>query len=67
MNDSSPLQFKTHKANMYMIGPTIYCFKYANDRCDLASFTNPEEAREWLITPFPTVVYKTVLDNPGQS
>lgn len=55
--------FKTHRATIRVDGDKIYCFKYVNDRCDFDIFTNYDEATEWIINPFPTLIYKAVFDN----
>lgn len=58
------IAFKTHRATVSVNDSKIYCFKYVNDRCDFEIFDDYESAKEWIISPFPSIVYRTVLDEP---
>jgi len=59
------IQFKTHSVSISRDCDhlRIYCFKHTVDRCDLESFTDIELAAEYILAPFPSIVYE--LQFPG--
>ena len=61
------IQFKTHSVAISKDSDDhrIYCFKSTRNRCDLESFDDEESAAEFILTPFPTVVYE--LKMPGEN
>ena len=65
------IQFKTYQVSVSkdLDNLHILCFKSTKDRCDLESFTTEEAAVNYILTPFPTLVYELVLpgDQPKES
>ena len=61
------IQFKTHQVAISKDDRDhrIYCFKSTRNRCDYESFVNEELAADYILTPFPTVVYE--LKMPGEN
>ena len=61
------IQFNTHSVAISKDSEDhrIYCFKATPTRCDYESFINEELAAEYILTPFPTVVYE--LKMPGEN
>jgi hypothetical protein len=54
--------FSTHRVSITIRDKWIHCFKYNNDQCTYEIFENLEEAQEWIIQPFPDMVYKLVFN-----
>jgi hypothetical protein len=65
------IEFKTHSVAISKDSRSlrIYCFKHTQDRCDLESFTDIELAAEYILNPFPSIVYELVFprDQPNDS
>jgi hypothetical protein len=61
------IQFKTHQVAISKddCDHRIYCFKSTRNRCDYESFISEELAAEYILAPFPTVVYE--LKMPGEN
>jgi hypothetical protein len=59
------IQFRTYQVAVSkdLDNDHILCFKSTQDRCDWDSFTTEEEAVNYILTPFPTIVYQLQL--PG--
>lgn len=56
------MTFRTHKNIIHIMDDKFYCFKYTNERCDIMSFTNQKECVEWIITPFPSLIYHVEIE-----
>lgn len=61
------LQFPTHTVKISRDGDRIYCFKSTDTRCDLASFTDQEEASMYIMRPFPSLVYEIKFPEDDQT
>ena len=59
------IQFKTHQVAVSrdLDNLHILCFKSTDSRCDFDSFTTEEEAVNYILEPFPSLVYQLKL--PG--
>ena len=55
------IQFKTHGVVINREDEKIHCFKFSQFSrnsepiCDYESFTDEDSAKEWIVTPFPTM------------
>lgn len=59
------IRFPSHSVQVSMdhdIGK-IYCFKYTDQRCDIQSFLDQEAAGDYILEPFPEMVYKVSLED----
>lgn len=63
------IQFKTHSVHIskHTDHARIYCFKYTDSRCDLESFDSEDMAADYILAPFPALVYELKLDGENQS
>ena len=61
------IQFKTHSVAISKDSEDhrIYCFKSTPTRCDYESFIDEHMAAEYILEPFPTVIYE--LKIPGEN
>lgn len=59
------IEFRTHSVAVSRDTDTlcIYCFKHTHDRCDLESFSDLDVAADYILEPFPSIVYELVF--PG--
>ena len=56
------IQFKTHSVSVCKDDDLrIYCFKSTKTRCDYQSFDSQELAADYILAPFPSVVYELVF------
>jgi len=63
------IEFSTHKVTISKDDSSsrIYCFKSNDHRCDIESFTDEDMAADYILAPFPVLVYRLVLDGENQS
>jgi hypothetical protein len=63
------IQFKTHSVAVSKDSDTlrIYCFKSTHTRCDIESFIDLELAADYILEPFPVLVYELVLGGETDS
>jgi hypothetical protein len=63
------IQFKTHNVSISQDTDTqlIHCFKATQTRCDLQTFTDQEEACDYILAPFNSLVYELVIPEDDQS
>jgi hypothetical protein len=63
------IQFKTHSVAVSKDSDTlrIYCFKATDTRCDIESFVDLELAADYILAPFPVLVYELVLGGETDS
>ena len=63
------IQFKTHSVTISKDSEDhrIYCFKHTHSRCDIESFTNEDQAADYIMAPFPALVYELVLGGDSES
>ena len=63
------IQFKTHSVTISKDDSCsrIYCFKHTHSRCDIESFTNEDQAADYIMAPFPALVYELVLGGDSES
>lgn len=63
------IQFKTHSVTISKDSEDhrIYCFKHTDTRCDLESFTDEDQAADYILRPFPALVYELVLGGDSES
>lgn len=63
------IQFKTHSVAVSKDTDTlrIYCFKATDTRCDIESFIDLELAADYILAPFPVLVYELVLGGETDS
>lgn len=63
------IQFKTHRV-LVSKDPDhdrIYCFKHTDTRCDLESFDSEDMAADYILRPFPALVYELKLGGETNS
>ena len=62
------VQFKTHQVFISQddITANIHCFKASDDRCDMQVFTEQDQANEYILTPFPSIVYSLIIAGDDQ-
>lgn len=60
--------FKTHQVHISKDSDSdrIYCFKSTRSRCDYAVFESEDSACEYILEPFPALVYQVVLSEDRQ-
>jgi hypothetical protein len=58
------IQFPTHRVHISKDDRSdhIYCFKSTPSRCDLASFIDIDEASDYILAPFPSLVCELILN-----
>ena len=63
------VQFKTHQVHISKddLSDRIYCFKSTNTRCDYAVFDSEDAASDYILAPFPVLVYELVLGGETDS
>lgn len=63
------IEFKTHRVLVSKDSDhdRIYCFKHTDNRCDLASFDSEDQAADYILAPFPALVYQLVIGGENQS
>ena len=63
------IQFKTHSVAVSKDTDTlrVYCFKATDTRCDIESFIDLELAADYILEPFPVLVYELVLGGETDS
>ena len=63
------IEFKTHSVTISKDshGDRIYCFKHTDTRCDIESFDSEDLAADYIMTPFPALVYELVLGGDSES
>jgi hypothetical protein len=63
------IQFKTHRVlvSKDTDHDRIYCFKATDTRCDIESFDSEELAADYILAPFPALVYELVLGGETDS
>ena len=63
------IQFKTHSVAVSKDSDTlrIYCFKATATRCDIESFIDLELAADYILAPFPVLVYELVMGGETDS
>jgi hypothetical protein len=58
------LKFPQHHAHITVTDTgRINVFKFNERTCDLNSFTNQEEASEWVMEPLPVFQYVVTIQN----
>jgi len=63
------MQFRTHAVHIRQDPESgrIYCFKYTPSRCDLASFESGDQAADYILEPFTSLVwYVSVVEDTDQ-
>jgi hypothetical protein len=57
------IHFKTYQVAISkdLDNDHILCFKSTRDRCDFDLFTTEAEAVDYILTPFPSLVYQIVM------
>lgn len=60
--------FNTHQVHISKddLSDRIYCFKSTNTRCDYAVFDSEDAASDYILEPFPPLVYRLVLTEDNQ-
>ncbi len=60
--------FKTHQVHVSRddASDRIYCFKSTNSRCDYAVFESEDMASDYILEPFPQLVYQLVLSEDSE-
>lgn len=61
INTLGYIKFKTYRVHIARDDLHIYCFKMTNSRCDLEVFEDQEAAADYILTPFPSIVYEVEL------
>ena len=61
INTLGYIKFRTHRVHIARDDDHIYCFKMTNNRCDLEVFEDQEQAADYILTPFASVVYEVNL------
>lgn len=61
INTLGYIKFRTHRVHIARDDSHIYCFKMTNSRCDLEVFEDQEQAADYILTPFASVVYEVNL------
>lgn len=63
MTSVGTIQFNTHTVSVNFDDDGIYhVFKYSNDRCELESFDNREDAEEYILYPMPSIQYSLIIN-----
>jgi hypothetical protein len=57
------IEFMTHRVAISrdLDSDHILCFKSTDTRCDFDLFTTESEAVDYILTPFPSIVYNLKL------
>lgn len=68
INTVGYVTFKTHQVHISKDSDSdrIYCFKSTHTRCDYAIFDSEDSACEYILSPFPALVYQVVLSGDDQ-
>jgi hypothetical protein len=63
------IQFKTHRVHVSKDDLTdrIYCFKSTQSRCEFESFDSEELAADYILEPFPAIVYELKLSGDSEA
>jgi hypothetical protein len=63
------IQFRTHRVHVSrdLDRDCIVCFKSTETRCDIESFSNPEEAVDYILEPLDSLVYYVDVDGDSNS
>jgi hypothetical protein len=61
--------FNTHQVHISKDDSSqlIHCFKSTHSRCDYAIFDSEDSASEYILEPFPRLVYQLVLTEDDRS
>lgn len=63
------IQFRTHRVHVSRDLDTdcIVCFKSTQTRCDIESFSDYEEAVDYILEPLDSLVYYVDVDGDSNS
>lgn len=56
------ITFKTHSIVVNGVDDKLYCFKCNDKLCSLETFDDFDEMIEWVLQPFPTLIFGLVLE-----
>jgi hypothetical protein len=59
----SEITFRTHGVVVEVVDDEIYCFKHNDKLCSLEKFDDYDMMIEWVLEPFPSLVYGLVIEN----
>ena len=62
MTNLCTIHFNTHSISVNLDeNGTYHVFKYSDNRCELESFQDREEAEEYILYPLPCVEYSLII------
>ena len=59
----SEITFKTHGVVVEVVDNSIYCFKHNDKICSLEIFDDYDTMIEWVLEPFPSLMFGLVIEN----